>query len=200
MRLAKLLRVSVISAVRCLARGHLARVVPYRGFKISARAGAICGVGRLSLGATWADIPQTGGYLAIRKGGKCSVEGSFAVHSGCMLTILEGAHLSLGSGYLNSGAKISCSQYIRIGHGVAIADDVVIQDSDFHNLSGARGQTLPIEIGDRVWIGRGAIILKGTTIGAGAVIGAMSVITKDVPAGMLVAGNPAKAIRPVTWQ
>jgi acetyltransferase-like isoleucine patch superfamily enzyme len=53
----------------------------------------------------------------------------------------------------------------------------------------------PILIGNKVWIGFGAIILKGVTIGEGAIIGSGSVVTKDVPAWAIVAGNPAKIIR-----
>ena len=57
----------------------------------------------------------------------------------------------------------------------------------------------PIEIGDNVWIGARAIILKGVTIGAGSVVAAGSVVTKDVGPGELVAGSPARYIKDVTW-
>jgi maltose O-acetyltransferase len=55
----------------------------------------------------------------------------------------------------------------------------------------------PVDIGADVWVGGGAIILPGVTIGARAVIGAGSVVTRDVPAGMFAAGNPCRVIRPV---
>jgi acetyltransferase-like isoleucine patch superfamily enzyme len=53
----------------------------------------------------------------------------------------------------------------------------------------------PVVIGQNVWIGSGGIILSGVTIGDGAVVAAASVVTKDVPANALVAGNPARVIR-----
>ena len=56
-------------------------------------------------------------------------------------------------------------------------------------------KSAPITIGDRVWIGCRAIILAGVTIGEGSVVAAGSVVTRDVPPGTLVAGNPAKVIR-----
>lgn len=59
----------------------------------------------------------------------------------------------------------------------------------------------PIYIKDNVWIGTGATILKGVTVSEGAIIGADSLVTKDVPAHSIVAGNPAKVIRKnVLWK
>lgn len=55
----------------------------------------------------------------------------------------------------------------------------------------------PIVVGDDVWIAAGAIVIGGVTVGAGSVIAAGSVVTRDVPPGVLVAGNPARIIRPV---
>ncbi|MBK8021791.1 MAG: hypothetical protein IPK19_10285 [Chloroflexi bacterium] len=56
----------------------------------------------------------------------------------------------------------------------------------------------PIRICDKAWIGFNAVILKGVTIGEGAIVGAGSVVTKDVPAWTVVAGNPARIIREFT--
>ncbi len=55
----------------------------------------------------------------------------------------------------------------------------------------------PITIGDNVWLGGGAIVLPGVTIGDDSVIGAGAVVTKDVPAGLVAVGNPARVIRSV---
>jgi acetyltransferase-like isoleucine patch superfamily enzyme len=60
---------------------------------------------------------------------------------------------------------------------------------------------VPVAIGDNVWIGAKAIILKGVTIGDGAVVAAGSVVTKDVAPGVLVAGNPARTLKSnVQWR
>lgn len=68
-------------------------------------------------------------------------------------------------------------------------------------LIAQRGQPPPIRIGDHVWIGLRATILKGVSIGDGAVVGAGSMVIRDVPSGALVAGVPARVIREsVTWQ
>ncbi len=104
-----------------------------------------------------------------------------------------------------------CAESITIGKGVVISYHVTIADADFHPINpmsrradavanapfGDRSarpsfQTAPVEIGDNVCIGIGAIVLKGVRIGANAQIGAGAVITKDVPAGVSVQGNPAR--------
>ncbi len=56
----------------------------------------------------------------------------------------------------------------------------------------------PVEIGSDVWVGGGAIILPGVTIGSRSVIGAGSVVTRDIPEGVFAAGNPCRVIRPIT--
>ncbi|WP_309473787.1 DapH/DapD/GlmU-related protein [Curtobacterium sp. AG1037] len=72
-------------------------------------------------------------------------------------------------------------------------------DNDAHSLNGAYGRK-PVRIGNHVWIGQGARVLKGVTVGDGAVIALGSIVTRDVPARALVAGQPARVIREnVSW-
>ncbi len=89
---------------------------------------------------------------------------------------------------------------IRIGRDGLFGAHVEIFDSDFHDLDPARRKagtqkTAAVEIGDNVFVGMGVRILKGATIGADSVIGAGSVVTGMVPAGVIAAGNPARVIR-----
>ena len=111
------------------------------------------------------------------------------------------------------GVVFMCAERITIGKRVVISYHVTIADSDFHPLdpearqldaiANAPGGDLskrppivssPVEIEDDVWIGIGTIILKGVHIGRGARVAAGSVVTRNVPAGVMVAGNPAKII------
>jgi len=72
---------------------------------------------------------------------------------------------------------------------------VNILENYFHTTTDGGVRSAPVIIEDRVWIGCQAIILAGVTIGRGSVVAAGAVVTKDVPSGMLVGGNPARVIR-----
>lgn len=111
------------------------------------------------------------------------------------------------------GAVFMCAESIRIGKRVIVSYNVTISDSDFHPRDpelrqrdavsnapeGDRAQrpvvlAQPVVVEDDVWIGIGAILLKGVHIGRGARIGAGAVVTMDVPPGAEVAGNPGRII------
>jgi acetyltransferase-like isoleucine patch superfamily enzyme len=174
--------------------------VPYRKAQMRLR-GKIDGGGRLEVGRRWPDGFFRPTQFIVHRGGTCTVEETFTLYSGGSIEVVEGAHLSLGGGYANNGAAIVCFKEITIGRDVAIGPEVFIRDSDSHVISGSgRSSTEPIRIGDRVWIGARAVILKGVTIGDGAIVAAGSVVTKDVAPGTLVAGVPAKFIRAATWE
>lgn len=107
------------------------------------------------------------------------------IHSGAKISVDKGASLSLGSGYINNNCEIRCSSSITIGENVAISNEVIIRDNDAHQINESH-QASPIVIGNHVWIGMRAIILKGVTTGDGAVIAAGAVVTHDVPANAMV--------------
>lgn len=103
--------------------------------------------------------------------------------------------------FLNRRCEVIARREVVIGNGCWIAWDVSIADSDLHQLEGSAPATAPVTIGDRVWIGARATILKGVAIGDGAVIAAGAVVTRDVPAGSLVGGVPARILRhDVAWR
>jgi len=93
---------------------------------------------------------------------------------------------------------------VRIGRDCLLAAGVTIFDMDGHPLDAAERragrptpaeQVSPVVIGNDVWIGGGAVVLKGVTIGDRAIVAARAVVTKDVPADVIVAGNPARTVR-----
>lgn len=99
-----------------------------------------------------------------------------------------------------SGATLSSDTQITIGDNVLIGSGVLITDSDAHSINPkfrsdkSKIMSSPIIIKDDVFIGARSIVLKGVTIEKGALIGAGSIVSKDVEAFAIVAGNPAKKI------
>jgi acetyltransferase-like isoleucine patch superfamily enzyme len=101
--------------------------------------------------------------------------------------------------FFNTGVFVSCVHEITVGNDVAIANGAYLTDSDSHGVEGRPVREAPIRIGDGVWIGARAIILPGVTIGSRALVAAGAVVTRDVPPDTLVAGNPARIIRPLVY-
>lgn len=97
--------------------------------------------------------------------------------------------------------EVHAGSLVEIGDATIIAWDCVIMDRNYHSAGGGPEDIRPVVIGSGVWVGCRAIILSGVVIGDGAVVAAGSVVTRDIPAYTLVAGNPAKIIKEVEgWQ
>lgn len=129
----------------------------------------------------------------------------FQMYEGAAIVLVEGGRLTLGHNSYMNASLIQCASSITIGDNCAIASDVLIQDTDFHPMLDEDGNektyTKPISIGNHVWICAKATILKGVTIGDGAIVAAGAVVTKDVPPYTLVGGNPARVIKEnVKWK
>ncbi|CAA0113907.1 Putative acetyltransferase [BD1-7 clade bacterium] len=99
---------------------------------------------------------------------------------------------------ISPGSRISACDEIRIGNGVMLANGVYLTDSDWHDIYDRVSrpkEVNPIIIEDNVWLGDHCTVLKGVTIGKNSIVGAGSVVSKDVPANVIVAGNPAKVVK-----
>lgn len=125
---------------------------------------------------------------------------SLGVFQRCIVSAGAGASVRIGSHVGISGVSIHAAKSISIGNHVMIGSGALITDTDAHPLNpeqrrcGGGGSSKPIIIEDDVFIGARAIVLKGVTLGYGCVVGAGAVVTKNVPAGCIVAGNPAKVV------
>ena len=96
------------------------------------------------------------------------------------------------------GVRISAATEIVIGDSCMMAQGSCITDSDWHGLydrSQPVGHTEAVRIGNNAWIGDSAMVCKGVTIGDNSIIGAGSIVTKDIPPDVIAAGNPAVVIR-----
>lgn len=156
-------------------------------------------------------LPHLSGRSLIRYGKnfRCisrTGRNSIGVIQRCRLTVFPGsAGITFGDDCGISGVAISSRASVKIGSRVLIGSGVLIIDNDAHGLlphTRERPECIgrgPIIIDDDVFIGARAIILKGVTIGRGAVIGAGAVVVKDVAAFTVVAGNPARVIKKLNF-
>lgn len=123
----------------------------------------------------------------------------------CSIEVTGNGTLYIGKNSGMSGALICCTESIHIGANVGLGANVTIYDNDSHptnpyeriEVANSAVPSKPVQIDDYVWVGANAMILKGVHVGRGAVIGAGSVVTKDVPELTIYAGNPARYVKDV---
>ncbi len=134
--------------------------------------------------------------LLLEPQARMTINGNFEMYCNSYIRVIKGGELILHEGFINENVQITCASRIIIGKGCAIARDVIIRDYDAHTIEEVGFEIAkPISIGNHVWIGNRAMILKGVTIGDGAIIAAGSIVTKNVPSYCVVAGIPAKVVR-----
>lgn len=128
-------------------------------------------------------------------GKNCWIESPFNCDYGYNITVGDNFYTNTNCCILDC-AKVTIGNNVWIGPNVGIYTPNHAFDSK--ERTDGYEKSLPIEIGDNVWIGGGVTIIGGVKIGSNSIIGAGSVVTKNIPAGVIVAGNPAKVIREIT--
>jgi acetyltransferase-like isoleucine patch superfamily enzyme len=136
-------------------------------------------------------------------------------YAGCSFSLGTNGTCSVGDFTLLNGVLIMAEERIEIGSYCLMSWNVGIADSDFHPLEPAQRRldalalapyydkrpprpklrTAPVRIHDNVWVGMGAVILKGVEIGENSVVAAGAIVTKSVPPNVVVAGNPAVVVK-----
>ena len=133
---------------------------------------------------------HNGAKIRVRKGGKLEIGKNFGMSNGCVFTAYE--HIKIGDNVM-LGPNVSL---MATNHPLIAAERTSMRYSDGHVSMSEYAED--IHIGNDVWIAANAVVLGGVTIGDGAVIGAGSVVTKDIPAGYLAVGVPCRPLRPIT--
>ncbi|GAA1861004.1 hypothetical protein GCM10009836_46430 [Pseudonocardia ailaonensis] len=196
-------RASLPRTALAAARGVRPMIVS-PGFRI-AGAGRISAAGLVKLGTRdygFTDA-RMDGLLRVR--GRLEFRGGAEIGKGARWDVGPGATVTIGAGtYFSPRSLLIASIGITVGADCAIAWDVQILDDDFHTLVVAgeqRPSTLPVEIGDHVWIGNRSLVLKGARIPRGCVVAANSVVTgRFDEENCLLAGSPARVVkRDVVW-
>jgi acetyltransferase-like isoleucine patch superfamily enzyme len=114
----------------------------------------------------------------------------------CIVSVYNrGTVVKIGNHGGFSGTVIGAYAGITIGKNVKCGANTLITDGNWHPEDPRSGEPRPVAIGDNVWLGVGVMVLKGAKIGENSVIGAGSVVTGEIPANVVAAGNPCKIIR-----
>lgn len=142
------------------------------------------------LSAFSAGAVQTFDKLHVEIHGKGMISlGSFNQNRGNLYLVADDGELHIGSHcFFNTGTCITAAESVSIGNNCKFGNNVVIvdHDHDFRNETDREFISSKVVIDDDVWVGAGVIILRGTHIGKGAVIGAGSIVKGDIPAGSLI--------------
>lgn len=116
-----------------------------------------------------------------------------------------GSHIHVGDNfYMNSGGVMLDCAVLAIGHNVRMGPHVQLcaahHPADPKTRAGFYEYASPIAIGDDVWLGAGVVVMPGVSVGARSVIGAGSLVTKDIPSDVIAFGNPCAIHKPITYE
>lgn len=147
-----------------------------------------------------------GDYLTLNNGYKYSESG---LNGCCRIEVRDSASLLVKNNVGMSDTTITCHESITIGNNVLLGFGVHIRDTDSHSIlptdringkDWENKKTAPIVIDDNVFIGGNSYVLKGVSIGKNSIVGACSVVTKNIPANEIWCGNPAKYIKKIQFE
>jgi acetyltransferase-like isoleucine patch superfamily enzyme/coenzyme F420-reducing hydrogenase beta subunit len=176
-------------------------LIPYRGSCIVIRKGGrIILEGNMHINARRIRGSKAETIIKIQKDGVLKVKEKLMLNSRSTIQVESGAYLEIGDMATNVNCNITCNHSITIGYGVMLGRDITIYDSNYHP-TGGKVKSRPVVIGNHVWIGTGAMIMMGTKIGDGSMIGAKSYVTGKVKPNSLLMPEPAKLIsRKADWK
>ena len=152
--------------------------------------------------------PVEGEVLEALDSGRLEIRRDTLLEPGCWLTLSPQARITIGSGcFLNRNTMLAAVELIEIGDHVMFANNCFVGDADHRYDDPGKPVTWqgfepkgPVRIGSNCWFGVGCVVTGGVKIGERSVIGANSVVTRDLPAGVIAAGAPAKVIREIEFQ
>ena len=118
------------------------------------------------------------------------------LYSPCIFyTAKEYSTIKIGNNCGFSGTRIWAAKRVILGNNVRCGANTYITDSDAHPEDYRAGDDKPVYIDENVWLGTNVVVLKGVHIGANSLIGANSVVTRDIPANVVAVGNPCRVIK-----
>ena len=153
-------------------------------------------------------FPIEGEVLEALDEGRLTVGEGTLLEPGCWLTLSPAARIEIGRGcFLNKNTMLAALELIEIGDHVMFANNCFVGDADHRyddpelpvTWQGFEPQG-PVRIGSNCWFGVGCVVTGGVEIGERSVIGSNSVVTRDIPPGVIAAGVPAKVVREIEFK
>ncbi len=142
--------------------------------------------------------------LSVDKNGTLYLGPGTNIGYGADIEVFENATLSFaGGGASNIGATIICGERIEIGKNTMLGRHITIRDNNGSHYMNRQGykNTRPVIIGDKVWLTEQCTVMPGVKIGDGAIVGALSLVIRNVPAHSLVSGHPAEVVdEDILWK
>lgn len=142
--------------------------------------------------------------LLVNKGATLEFKGRTAIGYGSDIEVFPNATLSFGGGgATNIGATIICGDRIEIGKNTMLGRHITIRDNNGSHYMNRQGykNTRPVIIGDKVWLTEQCTVMPGVKIGDGAIVGALSLVIRNVPPYTLVSGHPAEVVdEDILWK
>lgn len=191
------------NSLKEIIQGNVLLPTPYCTIEINKGANIIK-KGILTLGSKKFSKSKLETRLLVDKGATLRWDGSTSIGYGSDIEVFPNAQLSFGGGgATNIGATIICGEKIEIGKNTMLGRHITIRDnngSHFMNRQGYKN-TRPVIIGEKVWLTEQCTVMPGVKIGDGAIIGALSLVIRNVPAHCLATGHPAEVIdEDILWK
>ena len=177
-----------------VVREDQSKVIPYKNavLEFEPNSKLYLKGGDLEIGCDKLSGSKAETRVRLRNHAEWKSDGGSKISYGCTLEVLSDARLDSRYFTMNSDSVIIVGNHMDLGNDVMIARNVVIYDSDFHDLFDEEGRKLNsstgVKIGDHVWIGTNSMILKGVKIATGSIIAAGTIVTTDVN-DKILAGN-----------
>ncbi|MBQ6972349.1 MAG: acyltransferase [Synergistaceae bacterium] len=187
-----------------VSRGKGCWLIPMRGTRIDlAKSAKIRLNGTITFGINKRRGSKAECLVLLRDNANLTVSGPVNLYYGTTLEVHKGGDLTIGSLNANTGSVIICAKKMTIGQRVRMARNVFVFDSDHHPIYSVEGKLIndarDVVIEDDCWLGLKSTVLKGTTIHAGTVIGANSLVSGEIPGGVIVSTIPARPVMKVEY-
>ena len=186
-----------------ILHGNVLLPTPYCTIQIE-KGAKVIKKGMLILGSKKLKESKLETRLLVNKGGTLRFDGKTTIGYGADIEVFPNATLVFGGGgATNIGATIICGNRIEIGKNTMLGRHITIRDNNGSHYMNRQGykNTRPVIIGDKVWLTEQCTIMPGVKIGDGAIVGALSLVVKNVPAYTLVSGHPAEVIdEDILWK